>query len=269
MIILILLLIIAGFLLFTTRNKGDVLINGNTPIKGHQQWFKKDSEISWKYNPDSKRWSSVGNPPTCPEPFTFPAPADVSLTTGVLYPGQIRGGDYKAHGGFRFDKLRTNDIEVRTPFDGRLFMAARHTTESNEIQYVLYFVNDCGFMFKFDHLLEITPKFMELIKDVHLAGNNDTRTTQISPTVFIPKGELVATKVGLKNNTFFDFGVYDLRKPNGVTYSTYMLTRFPNIYEHGGHAICWLENLEEPDRTTIKSLPGADGNMGKKSDYCK
>ena len=35
------------------------------------------------------------------------------------------------------------------------------------------------------------------------------------------------------------------------------------------HAICWLENLEEPAKTVVLSLPGADDQNGKKSDYCR
>ena len=48
----------------------------------------------------------------CPDPFVFQLPIDINKATSVLYPGQIRGGDYKAHGGFRFDKSLPNEITV-------------------------------------------------------------------------------------------------------------------------------------------------------------
>lgn len=224
-----------------------------------------NSAVSWEFGYDSKEWSPVGNPPECPEPFTFPSPFDLQLASGLLYPGQPRGGDYKAHGGARFDGLANNEVEVRAPFDASVFMAARHT-QGKEVQYVLYFINDCGMAYKLDHMLELTEKFNTIMESVPLAGDTDTRTTGISPKVFVAKGELIATKVGLLGNVFVDFGVYDFRKRNGVDYSG---RNIYNVEQFGMHGVCWLAYLEEPDKTLAKSLPGADGASGKTSDYCK
>ena len=223
-------------------------------------------EVSWQFDQTSKTWQNTGSSPPCPEPLTFPSPVDINLVSGILYPGQVRGGDYKAHGGFRFDNLQSNEVKVYAPLDARVVQAARHT-QGGEIQYVLYFINDCGIMYKLDHLLEVTEKFQNIMESIPLAGDADTRTTQVNPSVYVAKGELVATKVGLEKtkNIFFDFGVYDLRKTNGVDYSS---RNYFNIEEHGMYAICWLDNLEEPTKSIAKSLSGADGQMGKTSDYC-
>jgi hypothetical protein len=222
------------------------------------------TDASWFFNNDTKAWQTSDTPPDCPNPIIFPSPVDVSLASGILYPGQIRGGDYKAHGGYRFDNLKNNEVNVYAPFDGSLVQAARHS-QGSEVQYVLYFINDCGIMYKFDHLLELTDKFNKVLETVPLKGDNDSRSTFINPPVLTSKGDLVATKVGVSGNVFLDFGVYDLRQKNGVDYST---REYFNISEYGEHAICWLNNLEEPDKSMVKNLPGADGENGKKSDYC-
>ena len=72
-----------------------------------------------------------------------------------------------------------------------------------------------------------------------------------------------------KKNIFVDFGLYDLRKTNGVNYDSSFRAKHPDIDEYGTHAICWLDNLEEPYKSIVKNLPGADEENGKKSDYCK
>lgn len=223
--------------------------------------------VSWEFDQISKIWKATGTPPDCPEPFVFPAPTDINLATGVLYPGQERGGDYKPHGGFRFDNNRDNKINVNAPFDASIVAAARHT-QGSDIQYVLYFTNECGMAYKLDHLRELTPKFQKIMEKIPLAGDNDTRSTAVFPPVSVAKGELIATKVGVESNknVFFDFGVYDFRKNNGVDYRE---RNYYNVEQYGGHALCWLNNLEEPDKSIVLNLPGADGNNGKKSDYCK
>lgn len=219
----------------------------------------------WEFNNSTNTWQAGGTPPDCPKPLVFPSPVDTKLASSVLYPGQVRGGDYKAHGGFRFDGLKSNEVKMYAPFDGNLIQAAQHT-QGSEVQYSLYFINDCGVMYKFDHLLELTDKFNKIMKSVPLKGEGDTRTTSINPSVFTSKGELIATKVGLSGNIFVDFGVYDLRHKNGVDYST---RDYFNISQYGEYGICWLNNLNEPERTIVKGLPGADGQSGKKSDYCR
>jgi len=246
--------VVAFFILKTPKPEADNLIKE-----------RESAQVNWDYDPNNNAWQVKGTPPECPDPLVFPSPVEVNLVSGILYPGQIRGGDYKAHGGFRLDSLTGNEVGVYAPFDGNVTQAARHT-QGDEVQYVLYFVNDCGIMYKFDHLLELTDKFKKILENVPLKGETDTRTTFINPPVFTSKGEQVATKVGLSGNIFFDFGVYDLRQKNGVDYST---RDYYNIGQYGEHAICWLDNLEPSDKSLVKSLPGADGESGKSSDYCR
>lgn len=274
LILLLVVPVVFGILFLVFSNYSPLGVGESTSLIDTYNQAKSDladiqkkvgSSVSWEFDQNTKVWQAIGVPPNCPEPFTFPSPIDVTLATSVLYPGQVRGGDYKAHGGFRLDNLSGNDVNVYAPFDGKLVQAARHT-QGSEVQYVLYFTNDCGMAYKLDHLLKVTEKFEKIFENVPLAGDNNTRTTQINPPVFTSKGELVATKVGLSGNVFFDFGVYDLRKTNGVNYKG---RNIYNVEQYGGHALCWLDYLEESDKSIAKGLPGADGQSGKTSDYCK
>ncbi len=239
-----------------------------------EDWtFLHESNVSWQFR-DGK-WNVSGNPPECHQPLTFPAPVDLSLVTGILYPGQIRGNDYKPHGGFRFDNNTNNEVDVYAPMDGNLFKAAQHL-EYGEIQYSLYFINDCGIMYKLDHLREVTAKFKEILNNIPMGAEGDSRTTEIQPAVYVAKSEHVATKVGFENfpggynnrNVFVDFGVYDLRKTNGVQYDSAFQSKYPNINEYGTHAVCWFDYLSSEDEAIVRNLP-ADGSGGKVSDYCK
>lgn len=271
-ILLLLVPIIIGVLFLISSKSSISPLNRQSSLletfdKAKQDLSKLNSNVSWEFGYETKEWTVKGTPPTCPDPLVFPSPVDLTEASGILYPGQIRGGDYKPHGGVRFDQLANNLVDVYAPIDAKLYFAARHL-ESGEMQYSLYFINDCGIMYKLDHLRELTEKFENILEPVPTGADGDSRTTMIAPPVFISAGEHVATKVGIEKtkNVFYDFGVYDLRKKNGVDY------RGRNIYnveEFAMHGLCWLDYLEEKDKALAKSLPGSDGTSGKTSDYCK
>ena len=69
--------------------------------------------VTWAFGGSS--WTASGTAPSCPSPLTFTLPVDVSKVTAVLYPGQTRGGNYKAHGGFRFADGTNTAITVTAP----------------------------------------------------------------------------------------------------------------------------------------------------------
>ena len=234
--------------------------------------FTSNNHPSWTF--DGKSWQVSGTPPVCPDPLTVSSPVDINLVSGILYPGQERGNDYKPHGGFRFDKNTNNEVDVFAPMDGNLFKAARHL-ENGEVQYSLYFINDCGIMYKLDHIRELTTTFKEILNNIPMGGEGDSRTTEIQPAIFVSKGEHVAIKIGFENfpggyknkNVFVDFGLYDLRKTNGVNYDPAFRAKHPNIDEYGTYAVCWFDYLSNEDEAIVRSLP-ATGNSGKISDYC-
>ena len=135
-----------------------------------------NDNLGWTF--DGESWQVRGTPPTCPEPLVLPAPVDINLVSGILYPEQEQGNDYKPHGGFRFDNHINNEVDVYAPMDGNLFKAARHL-EYGEVQYSLYFINDCGIMYKLDHIRELTATFKEILNNIPMGGEGDSRTPEI------------------------------------------------------------------------------------------
>ena len=221
--------------------------------------------VEWQFI--DQQWQPSSTPPACPEPLEFPAPIDVSLVSGMIYPGQIRGTDFKAHGGFRFDSLGHNQVEVRAIMDGYVTKAARYE-QGGEVQYFFFYVNDCGIMVMNDHLKKPVPKLQEMFDQLPLGANGDSRTTEPQPRVFIEKGELLATEIGFSDNVFLDLGVYDLRQQNAVEFSEDFARQHPSIDEYGRNALCWLDYLESADRQVVQALP-AGGIEGKTSMYCE
>jgi hypothetical protein len=221
--------------------------------------------IMWSF--DGMRWSGNGSSPSCLNPLVFDTPANLNLATNILYPGQIRGGDYKSHGGFRFDGKKNSDITVTVPMDALVYRGVRYI-ESGEVQYMFDFITPCGIFLRFDHLLTLSPKYQALA-DTLPAATESSATTPISNASAL-KGEVLATAVGFVKslNVSFDFGVYDLRQQNVVSQNPTWVAEHANKKELGFYGICWLDNLSGTSSQKAKSLPGS-GTEGKKSDYCK
>ena len=156
--------------------------------------------------------------PECDDPLAIGTPIDMSLATSVLLPGQMRGTDFKPHGGIAIDNTKTNDVDVRTIMDGYLYRGSRYTQDST-LQYMFDFMNSCGVVFRLDHLATLTDEFMKYADQLPEPKADDSRTTGFSDPIFIKKDTLVATAAGITNplNLFFDVGVYDLRQPNDAS----------------------------------------------------
>lgn len=216
-------------------------------------FFRNNPEIAQRIKPGQ----GSSNLLACSEPLILQTPVDLNKVTSILYPGQERSGDFKPHGGFRFDASKNDDIEVRAAMDA-VISEASHYIEQDEVQYLFDFQNPCGIRYRFDHLLVLSPKLAKIAEGLPKPKENDSRTTHIDPEVNVTKGEVIATSVGLKNtrNVFVDFGVYDMRGKG----------KFQNP---SGSAICWFDLLPPEDVARIKSLPAADSISGSKSAYCK
>ncbi len=259
-VILIIILGLGAFLFFNQKD--------NTQNTSFEDGSLLGSDARWYFDFDSKEWRVSGNPPDCPEPLALPAPVDVKLASGIIYPGQIRGGDYKPHGGFRFDNRSTNIVEVRAIMDGYVLKASRYE-DSGDVQNFLFYVNDCGIMVMHDHLLTLSSKLQEMFDKLPLNKNGDSRTTVITSKVYLKKGEVMATEVGYKKNSniFLDFGLYDLRRTNGIEYNDTFRAENSSINEYGAHGLCWLDYLSDNEKIIVRNLP-AGGHEGKVSDYC-
>lgn len=191
---------------------------------------------------------------SCPNPLVLQTPVDIDKVTGILYPGQERGGHFKWHGGFRFDSSSFDEIEVRAPLDAKITGASRYI-EQGKVQYMFDFQTNCGLRYRFDHLVTLSPKLEEIARGLPEPKVDDSRTSRVNKDVSVTAGEVIATAVGYEDNVFVDLGVYDTRGKNP----------FANFQEN---AICWFDMLEASDSTRVKSLPPS-GPEGSQSTLCK
>jgi len=231
--------------------------------------IKSGKKLVWNKGVGTKSASPTapagGNSlPSCPTPL-LQTPVDLSKVTSILYPGQERGGNYKAHGGFGFDNATDNLVTVKIPLNGKITRVVRYR-EMGEIQYLFEFDGNCGVSFRFDHLRKLTPKFEAVVNAFPI--KDDTRTDPVNPPVAVTVGEVIATEVGFLNNVSVDFGVYDMRQKNEASKDPAWASAHSQ-YPADSYGICWLNSLPQADSVAVNLLPGRDGKFEKKSDYCK
>lgn len=223
------------------------------------------SQVSWSF--DGTSWQSSSTPPGCTSPLIMQAPTNLSAATSILYPGQTRGGNYKPHGGFRFDTSQNEDVIVTAPFDAYLVQGSRYI-EKGEVQYLLEFVHPCGISYRFDHLLTLATDIATLADSLPQAQVDDSRTTFFNEPLFVKQGDVIATAVGFKlsQNVAVDWGVYDLRSKNEASQDPTWANEHDIQLAH--YAVCWFDLLSEENATLVKSLPPGDSTSGSQSDYC-
>lgn len=252
----------AGYKVVTSnRNKS----KSNTPIAS------QNNKVKWSFTGTDWRYMGGDTPPTCANPLAFAnSPANVSLATSILYPGQTRGGNYKPHGGFRFDGVANDKINVRAPMDAQIFEGARYLV-NGETQYTFDFIAPCGIMYRIGHIKTPAPDFLKIAESFPAAKENDSRTTMVGDQKTIKANTLIATAVGVTQggiNTFFDFGVYDLRIKNAASQTAAYQQAHATDKELSWHATCWFNYLPNADAARVKGLPAGDPTSGKTSDYC-
>ena len=240
-------------------------IFGFTRLKDNQAKAPSDSKekstsIIWQQTENG--WQSTETAPECPKQPMLKMPSDGSEVTSVLYPGQTRGGNYKPHGGFRFDESENNEITVKAPLDGYIVRGASYIAE-NEVQYTFDAMNNCGVMFRVGHLREL-PDNLQKIADKWPRPSSSSATQPVVPAVYIRQGDVLATKVGIinnqnGNNVFYDMGVYDYRQENQASRSATYQSVHSAEKELAWHAVCWLEDwLPQDDEKLLASLPPGD-----------
>lgn len=223
-------------------------------------------KVTWSRTDDG--WKVSGTPPACPAPL-LKSPVDLSKVTNILYPGQVRGGNYKPHGGFRFDNQKDNNIAVSAPLDAELAYGSRYI-EMGEVQYMFEFIAPCGFAYRFDHLLTLESKLQTVADKLPQAKENDSRTSPVSPPIAVKAGDVIATQIGMNKdrlNVFVDFGLYDMRSKNEASKGTAWAAAHP--YGTEQHGVCWFDFLPADDEAKVRALPAGDSNSGTNSDYCK
>jgi hypothetical protein len=197
---------------------------------------------------------------------------DFALVEGRLEPGQIRGGDYKAHGGFR---MKSTDVEVFSAISGYITNVSAYLQDANgnagvgEVQYLIEIQHPCGMQVRYDHLKILSAPIQQVFADNGVAVGKDSRTTPIQPPVPIQAGDLLATGVGLTetgSNYFFDFGAYDLRAPQPSKRSSEELLAMGASGVLGRYGLCWYDLFGSEYAKTIRSIP--IGSTERGSDYC-
>jgi len=251
----------------SNSSDNNIFIKKKTSKKNEEinlsNYNENNMKIIWKFR--NGNWESNLNPPNCPEEIIKTTPVDITLVSSILYPGQVRGNEYKAHGGFRFDNSNNNKIEVIAPIDGHVISASRYL-QNGEIQYMFEIINSCGIMYRLDHLNSLSDKFQKIVNKLPIAQEGDSRTTN-TDFIEVSAGEIIAYEIGIKNNIFFDFGVYDLRSPNELSKNPSTTINYSKSQAFYG--VCWLDLLPQNDMIIAKKLNGGDSINGKKSDYCK
>lgn len=224
-----------------------------------------NEEFLWQQQESG--WAAMGDIPDCPEQPMMDMPADISLVTSILYPGQTRGGNYKPHGGFRFDNSSNADITVSAPISGFIVRGGHYIAEG-EIQYTFDVFNNCGVMFRVGHLRVLPDDLMALTTSWPEASSNSA-TNSINPPVFVEAGHKLATSVGIisDDNTFFDWGVYDYRAENEASKNASFQSQHADDRELSWHAVCWFDWLPSSAEAKIRTLPASDAS-GTSSDYC-
>ncbi len=206
--------------------------------------------------------------------ISMQAPTDMSKVTAILYPGQVRGGDYKAHGGFGFSNLQNDEVTVVAPMAATVNEGSRYI-EMGEVQYMFDFSTACNVDYRLDHLKTLSPKFQQVAEKLPQPKENDSRTTNIRG-VKVEAGEVIATAVGFSHrpdgpepNTGFDFGVYDRRAQNEASKNPQWAVEHADEKNQAYYAVCWFDLFPAADAALIRSLPGGDSQSGKTSDFCK
>lgn len=270
-LLVIVVIVSIGFVSWRVMSKNGENDNIQSINDGSSQNPTGDSSSTddaiWSWGGD-KWMASGGTAPGCGDGPNFKAPIDVTKTTAVLYPGQKRGGDYKAHGGFLFANSKQTEVDVVTPIDSHLIKASRYI-ELGEVQYFMVFSVPCGFAYRFDHLQTLTPEFQAIMDKLPKAEVNNSQTTSIQPAVAVKAGTKIATGVGFKTNTTVDFGIYDVRQPNSVSKQSSYAAEHAQTKEFDYYGVCFLEYLESSAKATLSALPGGDQVAGKTSDYCR
>ena len=227
----------------------------------------QQTQLIWSQGQDG--WTASQKAPDCPAQPMLKSPVDMSKVTAILYPGQTRGGNYKPHGGFRFDN-QSNDQTVTAPLDGFIVRGSSYR-EIGEVQYLFDVMNNCGVMYRFDHLRVVTDVLKKIADTWPAPQENVSQTHNVSPAVAIKQGDVLATSIGFVNtkNVGVDWGVYDYRTTNEASKSSSYQQAHSQFKETAWHAVCWFDWLSTTDAAKVRALPAGDQANGKKSDYCK
>lgn len=204
-------------------------------------------------------------PPPCPNPLTIQLPVESSLVESVLYPGQVRSGDFKPHGGLILKVAPGASVEIRAPMDGYLTSVAKFTDEFG-LHYNPNFQHSCGIAFGFGHLGAVSPKIQAAFDTVPQKPYKDSRTEIVEP-IFVKHGEVVGTALQERGRGF-DFGVSDFRQENKASKRADFREKYSESPWADFYGVCWFDLLPPEVETAVRALPAGDMYQGSNSEYC-
>ncbi|MDP1712380.1 MAG: hypothetical protein Q8K86_07975 [Candidatus Nanopelagicaceae bacterium] len=234
-----------------------------------------NNQVTWDWMDNQGKWVANGNPPACQFPIIPKGSLlDFSQPISLLQPGQVRGGSYKPHGGFRFSTYGTfiADIKIYVPFDGVVTVAAQYKTEGT-FQFLVNIVSPCGFMARLGHLYIPSAQFTKILSNLPAPVEGDSRETFLNPPIPVKAGDLIASSVGMpppaspdSMGSFMDFGLLDLRVPNPVVPADFTSNADP---KYSRYSLCWYQGnyLSDSDKALVAKLPLSNGDST--STYCK
>ncbi len=267
---LIVVLLIGGYILGQTKKQKTVRTDtpqGETTQSQSQTQSRAKTSL-YRFNGQNWQGQVAKNQPCYDNaPLSSSLSPDLAKATAKLYPGQERGGDYKAHGGLSFDNI-TNNVTITLPATATLYEGSRYL-EMGEEQILIDLQTDCGWLMRFDHLAKVGPDLASSIAALPAPLPDQSQTHPISP-LRLEAGTVIATEVGFKElkRTTVDFGLYDLKKPNAVSQTAAWQAAHPELKQLGAHGVCWFDYLVAADQAIVKALPAGDSNAGAQSDYC-
>lgn len=218
-------------------------------------------KVTWSWN--GSTWQSSGRPPACPSPL-ISSPVNLATAESRLLPGQFRGGadpmtDFKSHGGFGFPVGSGGVVTVTAPADGTLVKASRYLEGTGpELQYSLFVVMPCGYLYKFDHIATLGPALRGLDDQLPAAMQDDSRTTALARPIPVRKGAVLGATVGLAKqaNYFIDFGLYDLRRLNSAARTNAEFrSQMAPAKEFAYYGVCFFELLPGAQAAQASALP--------------
>jgi hypothetical protein len=189
---------------------------------------------------------------------------DLAAADSRLLPGQLRGGTdpmthFKSHGGFGFPTGSNGVVTVTAPADGTLVKASRYLEGATpELQYSLFVVMPCGYLYKFDHIATLGPALRGLDAQLPAAKPDDSRTTTLAQPIPLRKGAVLGTTVGFAQqaNYFIDFGLYDLRRPNAATRTNAEFrAQMAPAKEFAYYGVCFFDRLPGAQAAQALALP--------------
>jgi hypothetical protein len=272
--------LLLGFIYIMTNSSEPKRQTSNTPTvtnQPSQEQAKKPApppDVRWDFDFPTNTWKVMsGTAPQCPNPIFKQSPTDLSLVNTIGFPGQYRSKDYKPHGLFGYSGHKAEDVKVYMPMDAKLVRLVRYN-ESNELQYLLVFENDCGIGFRFDHLFTLAPDFQAIAETTPPPKTDDTSSLPLPAPVTFKAGDLIATAVGhpAQSKIGFDFGVYDYRQPNEISKNEQWRALHTQYAATEWYGICWFDLLPGGNAEKAKQLSRVWVNTNYAprftSDYC-